>query len=245
MKKLLNFILFCVVAGWLSFGFATTAHADTLPPGFLVGDDTGFQAGTDGEYFIVNNNLSPGQVFHREITLSNYSMEEGSFVIKLVMNPADEEHVPETTGVINLLEAVSVKLTYQGAIIYQGTIDGNGTPVANQKQNPIDLGTLEVGEVRNIQAEFTVSNEYPAEAWKNVNAVDFYWLFFANREATPPTTEPPTSSTPPSSSELPSTGKLPQTGEDWRNVLLGMIAGFALITVALILAKRRHENQEH
>lgn len=232
MKQVVKCILLCLSMMYILIGCPTPAHAETLPPGFLVGDDTGFQAGTDGEYFIVNNDITPGQTFSREITLSNYSKEDGSFDIKLVMNPADETHTPKTSGEINLLEAVYVTLTYQGKVIYQGTIDGNGTPIANRIQQPIDLGTLEVGEVRTIQAEFTVTSDYPAESWKESSVVDFYWLFFASRATTTTTTS---SSTPP-------TGKLPQTGEDWRNVLIGMIAGFILIMLAvLILKKRKHD----
>ncbi|MHC5375424.1 LPXTG cell wall anchor domain-containing protein [Enterococcus sp. LJL120] len=237
MKKMVKLILFFMVSLLLSFGFAGRAHAETLPPGFLVGDDTGIQVGTEGEYFIVNNNITPGQTFSRTITLSNYSTDDGDFALKLVMNPNDEDHQPEMNGELNLLEVISVKLTYQGQVIYQGTIDGNGTPVANQRQQPIDLGTLEVGEVRNIQADFTVSSEYPDTSWREISKVDFYWLFFANRE--PGSTV--TSTTP----SLPPTGKLPQTGEDWRNVLLGMVAGFILIGIALIVLKKRKDEQQN
>lgn len=256
MKKLWTIVAFCAFAALTLFGQAfvasASAESSSLPPGFLVGDDSGFQAGTDGKYFISNYNIVPGRSFSRVITISNYSTEDGSFAINLVMNPDDEAHVPEKSGVIDLLEAISVTLTYQGKVIYEGPISGDGTPVANQKSDPIFLDSLEIGEVRNIQADFTVSDEYPYEDWKDGNSVDFYWLFFASRETTTPTTPttttttttPTTGGSTATSSSLPSTGgKLPKTGEDWRNVLIGMIAGFVLITVALIIAKKRHGNQ--
>lgn len=242
MNKLWKMLIFCIFMLFTFIGSADAANAASLPPGFLVGDDTGLQAGADGEYFIVNNDIVPGTSFSRTITLSNYSKKDGDFSINLVMNPEDDEHVPETAGAVDLLEAVSVTLTYQGKKIYEGPINGEGVPIANQKKAPLSLGTLEIGEVRNIQAEFVVSDEYPKEAWQKVNSVDFYWLFYASREKTTPSTSEPGGSGPSTtqSSSSPSPiGKLPQTGEDWRYVLLGMIAGLVLITMALVVAKKK------
>lgn len=248
MKQLWKIVIFSAFMLLAVLGNGNIAYAagSSLPPGFLVGDDTGVQTGRDGEYFIVNNDVYPGQTFSREIVLSNYSKENGSFEINLVMNPESEEYLAEKTGAIDLLEAIHVVLTYQGEVIYEGPMNGEGTPTANKLNDPIKLGTWEIGEVRTIQADFTVSNEYPEEDWMEKNAVDFYWLFYASRVKLPtdssePPEEPGDSAEPPSSSSP--IGKLPQTGEDWRNVLLGMIAGLVLITVSLIIAKKRYANQ--
>lgn len=219
-------IAYCV----LLLGFASSAQAESLPPGFLVGDDTGFRAGNDGHYFITNNNIEPGKVFTREISISNYSNSEGAFSINLVMNPEDDTKKATVKGAINLLEAINVKLTYQGKIIYQGPINGSGSPVANKKSNPINLGTLETGEVQSIHAEFTVSNEYSDESWKNVNSTDFYWLFYASRS---------TSSTKPSSPAKKTTGIFPNTGEKIVNALLLLLSILMLIGITLLYKGKR------
>lgn len=251
MKALRKIFAICTFVVMLLFGSPNVAHASAngLPPGFLVGDDTGFQAGTDGKYMLVNNDITPGGSFTRTITLSNYSTDDGEFSIHLVMNPEDPEHKPEISGKVDLLNAINVKLTYQEDVIYEGKISGEGTPVANSKANPLSLGTLEIGEARTIEAEFTVSDAYPDEAWQEVNSVDFYWLFYASRKeaATPttPTTPPATSSStlPTTGGKTPLGGKLPQTGEDWRNVLIGMIAGLVIVMIILVFAKKRREKQ--
>lgn len=215
-------------------GFTSSVQAESLPPGFLVGDETGFNAGTDGQYFIVNNNIEPGKTFTREISISNYSNNGDAFSINLVMNPEDDTRKPTIKGTINLLEAINVKLNYQGKIIYQGPMNGKGSPVANKKSNPINLGTFETGEVRTIHAEFTVSNEYPDESWKNVNSTDFYWLFYASKSKD----ETPPSTTPSSSTKKPM-GILPSTGEEVVNALLLLLSILMLIGMTLLYKVKR------
>lgn len=231
MNKILAKMFLMSVYIFFLLGVVQPVQAETLPPGFLVGDDTGFKAGTDGEYFIVNNNIEPGRGFTREISISNYSNSGDSFSIKLVMNPEDDINKSIVQGKINLLEAIHVKLTYKDKIVYQGPIDGNGSPVANKKSNPIDLGTLETGESQTIHAEFTVNNEYPAEDWKNVNYTDFYWLFYANKS-------PTTNSSDPSRKSV---GRLPNTGESIVNILLLLLSVLILIVMACIYKNKKKE----
>jgi len=227
-------ILFSIVVTFslLIINGTSVTAADVLPPGFLVGDDTGVKAGTDGEYFLSDNDIFPGKKFTRKITLSNYSNEKGSYSIKLVMNPNDSEKKPEVIGEVNLLEAISVKLIYQNKTIYEGTIDGNGTPIANKKSMPIDLGKLEVGESRVIDAEFKVASDSDIEDWRDVNSSTFYWLFYANRESN--LNEEVNNQTPTKKVS----GKLPQTGEIILTIS-ALLSALMLVLLLLIFKKKK------
>ncbi|MGX4686992.1 LPXTG cell wall anchor domain-containing protein [Vagococcus sp. JNUCC 83] len=226
-----NILLIVLVNLMMFIIYGVSVKAETLPPGFLVGDDTGFKAGNDGEYFLSDQDIFPGKKFSRKISVSNYSNVSGSYALKLVMNPEDNEKKAETLGKVDLLKNINVKMTYRGKTIYEGTIDGNGIPVANEKGHPIDLGVLEVGQAEVINADFEVSNQTNEDDWKKVNSTTFYWLFYANRaDKEDPSNEDKQKEKP--------AGKLPQTGELILKIciLLGVII---LLLVILIFRKKR------
>lgn len=241
MKKGAGLIVVLVL---LLFGLSNKSFADSLPSGFLIGDDGGFTAKSDGKYFIEHNEIEPGATFSKEIIMSNYSREEGPITINMVMNQDHQDYVPEVSGAINLFRVIDVKLTLDDQVIYEGLMDGTGKNNERDKNTPLVLGAYETGGLGHLKADFTVRDTLPKEDWREISAVDFYWVFYVNRDEVvvlPPTkpTEPkkptgPWSKLPPGLAE-----KLPQTGEELAFVIIGMILGLLLILLSLSFYKKR------
>lgn len=224
------------------FGWESLASASELPPGVIVGDNNGVTADIDGKYFIEHNNIQPGMTFKKAITISNYSQEPEPFYLRLAMKGDGFE------GDVNLLEAITVTLTLEGNVIYEGNLSGKASDPTIKL--PLYLGKYKVGDTKVLEANFKVSSDLPEESWKKANKADFFWGFYATKEdetidsSTEPSTEPSTSesTTPPIITPKPPKPKvpfLPQTGEEWSFVIMGMIIGVFVVMVSLIIAKKR------
>lgn len=226
MKQFVRFHLFLIgLLVWV-FGMGASVSADTeaLPSGVIIGDDTGLKVGDDGKYFIEHTDIKPGLTFKKEISISNYSQEEGDFDLKLDMKVSDSK------GKVDLLKAISVRIELEGKLIYEG--DLTGTPTGKSAKPPIDLGHYQVGDMRTLIATFRVSNDLPKSDWEKASSADFFWVFYGTRPTVKPKPKP--DPIPPILKKI-----LPKTGEDWRNVLIGMCVGIVLVCLLLIIAKRR------
>lgn len=208
------------------FGWETSvsADADVLPPGVIIGDDSGIKVGEDGKYLIEHTDIKPGLQFNKQLTISNYSQEDGAFDVKLDMKS------DKVSGQVNLLEAIEVTLTLENKVIYQGNLAGVATDPSQTL--PLSLGTYEVGEMGTLDAAFTVADTLPETAWQKKNTADFYWVFYVTRSAEPKP-KPPVSP-----KKKPLLSFLPQTGEEWHYVLIGICVGILLVCLVLIQLKR-------
>ncbi|WP_314059804.1 LPXTG cell wall anchor domain-containing protein [uncultured Vagococcus sp.] len=236
VKKVASLVV--LMAWLLLFGFSNRSFAESLPSGFLIGDDGGFTAKSDGKYFIEYNQVEPGATFAKEIIMSNYSQEDGPLTVKLIMNQDNKDYVPKSVGKVNLLRAIDVRLTLDGKVIYEGLMDGTGKDNKRNKNTPFVLGEYSTGKIGHLNADFKVRNDLPKEDWQEISEVDFYWVFYVNRDETKelPKTKPtgPWTKLPPGLAE-----KLPQTGEELAFVIIGMIIGLLIILLSLSVYKKR------
>ncbi|MBP1044238.1 LPXTG cell wall anchor domain-containing protein [Vagococcus sp. BWB3-3] len=216
--------IFCLLTGFFFGGASVLASTEVLPKGIIVGDDTGLKVGEDGKYFVEHTDIKPGLTFTKDITISNYAQKEGSYTLRMDMK---EE---KTSGAINLLEAITVKLELAGKVVYDG--DLMGRPTSADYTLPIELGEYSQGETRQLKATFQVSTHYSVEEWEKPSEADFYWIFYATNESEPlkPSKKPSPKPKPP---------YLPQTGEEWRWLIIGFGIGLMSLTLSLYAIKRR------
>ncbi len=222
-------VLLIAMLGLFFFGGSSLAVASELPPGVIVGDDSGIKADVNGKYFIEHTDIKPGLTFTKDITISNYSQEKEPFDLRLDMESDTVE------GALNLLEAINVTLELEGKQIYEGTLSGQ--PTDPTITLPLYLGKYDVGDTKVLKATFKVASDLPKEVWNQPNNADFYWGFQATREDEPaPKPDPdPTPKPDPKPTPIP----LPQTGEEWGFVLMGVIIGVFIVMISLIVAKKR------
>ncbi len=226
-KNKWNYVLVIAMLGLFFFGGGSLAEANELPPGVIVGDDSGIKVSENGKYFIEHNDIKPGLTFTKKITISNYSQEPDAFDLRLDMKS------DATEGQINLLEAISVTLELEGKTIYEGTLSGQSTDP--KVTLPLYLGKYEVGDTKVLNATFKVASDLPKEEWKQPNKADFYWVFYATKEDEPDPKPKPKPDPEPKPDPIP----LPKTGEEWGFVLMGVIIGVFIVMISMIVAKKR------
>ncbi len=154
--------------------------SSALPPGFLIGDNDGIHVNSDGDYFIRHDDLEPGTVITKTLTISNN--ENSSFSLSMTAKPLDQ------TGPIEILDKLNLKLTLDGKEIYNGRVYGDAGN--NMIVNPLPLGQYNHGTMRKLQIELTFDKNLPKSLFKKKSIAEIRWIFYAFKvtDSTPPKT---------------------------------------------------------
>lgn len=247
-------VLTLVVCFILGLGFGTVSFAaKALPPGVVIGDAEGVYSSPEGEYYIDLDNILPGEVYEKQITIRSLDVEE-PFSLGLLVEPVS------STGSIKWEDHIDVTLTLDGKELYQGPLLGDGS--FDWVKTPLTLGVCKYGSDQILDAVFTIDKNLSLEEFKEDSELKFYWTFVATKDQpvdpvrpTTPTTSSEPAPVPSESSRpsLPSTvgvptetptdsGKrLPQTGEQ---LVYMFMSGLLLVLIALFLWKKRREEEQ-
>ncbi len=151
-----------------------------LPQNLLVLDEAG-NSPQDGELYIYIEDMMPREVYTKDITLMN-ARDDAVYSIYMT---AENNY---TSGEVDLLTETTCKLWLDDELIYEGRVDGVGTP--NMHTNGIDLGgTFDKGETRKLHAEFCwnitdetedMINTYSSKDKDYYGEVSFKWIFYAS-----------------------------------------------------------------
>lgn len=259
MKKLRILVngLLCLL---FFFGGSPLVHAvKALPPGMVIGDSDGLYANSEGEYYIDLENVLPGEVYEKEITIRSLDLEE-PFSLGML---AEEV---ESSGSVDWKNHITLTLVLDGEEVYHGPLLGDSS--RDWTKTPLELGVCKYGTDKILKATFKIDSALTNEDLREQSNLDFYWTFVGTRdqpkEPTKPTdsTEPPApSDSSPGSSDssgtrqggLPDAGgatptsvsgagkRLPQTGEE---LVYMFLSGMLLILIALFLWKKRREEEQ-
>jgi hypothetical protein len=150
-----------------------------LPQNLLVLDEAG-NSPQDGELYIYIEDMMPREVYTKDITLMN-ARDDAIYSIYMT---AENNY---TSGEVDLLTETTCRLWLDDELIYEGRVDGVGTP--NMHTNGIDLGgKFDTGETRKLHAEFCwnitdatedMINKYSSEDKDYYGEVSFKWIFYA------------------------------------------------------------------
>lgn len=232
-------IILLMYIGCITFGAGSISYAaEQLPPGLVIGDDSGIYATSEGEFYVDLPSVLPGDVYEKEITIRSLDIQE-PFSLGLLVEPA------EATGIIDFNEYIWLTLTLDGQELYDGPLLGDGS--FDWTQTPLELGVCSYGTDKILQARFQVSAALTEAEYREESQLLFHWIFVAVRDYAASTesssqisTDTVSSSTS-SSYQKPSGGHLPQTGEDLRDMLYKLLIGLLLITIVLLLWKKRND----
>ncbi len=151
-----------------------------LPQNLIVMDEDGNSVSASGDYYVHIEDMQPRVLYTKDITVMNLRNDA---VYRVYMSAAPDH----TEGEIDLEGEVEVKLYLENELIYEGDVNGDGTP--NMQLNPIDLGGIyNSDEQRKLHAEFiwNITDETEALILGKTDrdkpafgAVDFRWIFTA------------------------------------------------------------------
>lgn len=163
-------ILLCVLFAMACCANEASASEQKLPSSMLIGDTDGIHVGTDGQYFIQADNLRPGDVIKKTLTIRNVGLNE-TYQLSMLASPLT------TSGPVDLLDAVHLTLVLSGRIIYSGRLRGD-TGV-NMITNALDLG--EYGPDDSATLEITLKVDSDIEISRTKSVAEIKWIFAAVR----------------------------------------------------------------
>jgi LPXTG-motif cell wall-anchored protein len=186
---------------------------ETLPPGLLIGDQDGIKVNYEGDYFIKAVNLVPGEVIVKKLTIKNVEKNEPSFKLSMTAQPL------QSTGPIDLLNKVRLRLEIDKTLLYDGRIRGDEG--VNMIENAIDLGKYSPGDQRVMTITLTVDDDIVISSEKSASNIK--WHFYAvKKDGADP----------------------PKTGEIDKNHLLWLGAALALLAATFILTQKRRKEEK-
>jgi len=214
IKKIIFSVL--LIAAVLSGTTAQVQAAEAeLPPGVLIGDQSGLTVSESGEYFINADSLEAGDVITKQLEIRN--LESYTYNIFMRAEPLEE------TGPLHLLNEVKCTLTLDGKVLYDGRVRGDEG--FNMILESLDLGTYESGKQRTLIIKLIVNPEMKKYYWTASEAF-FKWHFYAAR--------------PEEKSEQPKTGEVVKNSLYF--IFPGMV--FAMGILVLIKRRKQAEELE-
>ena len=233
-KRLLFLVLYSFSCIFITFtsGTLLAVANQTLPPGVVIGDETGISASSEGEYYVDLPNVLPGESYEKTITIRSMDVKE-PFELGILVTPES------TKGVIDFDKQINLTLSLDGKKIYQGPLLGNGE--FDWTVQPLILGTCEYGKDQILTAIFEVDKDLTLADYQEESQLLYHWTFVATKN------QPKTTDTKESSSPLPGKAKpkgmFPMTGEEIKNLIYKILAGLLLVLIAILLWKKRKEEQ--
>lgn len=235
-KRLLLLVLYILLSVFITFtsGTLLAIASQTLPPGVVIGDETGISASSEGEYYVDLPNVLPGESYEKTITIRSLDVKE-PFELGILVTPDNKK------GVIDFDKSITLTLSIDGKKIYQGPLLGNGE--FDWTVQPLIVGTCEYGKDQILTAVFEVDKDLNQADYKEESQLLYHWTFVATKN------QPKTSETKDSSTDRPSKpaskGMFPMTGEEIKNLIYKTLAGLLLMLIAILLWKKRKEEQEN
>lgn len=148
-----------------------------LPEDLIAMDENGYSPDPEnGEIYVYIPDMAPGELYTKDISLMNLR-EDAEYRIYMTATPN------YTKGNVDMLNETQCRLYLDNRLIYQGLVNGDGTP--NMQQNGLDLGGLyKSGISRKLHAEFiwnwSGKTTYDLEEKNSYyGEVSFYWTFYA------------------------------------------------------------------
>ena len=155
MVKRANKLIAVLLAAVLLFSTAAlTAFADELRAGTVAGlpeklvvlDDNGRSVSENGEYFFEVVDMTPGEVYTKNIQIMNLR-EDAGYKIFFNAQPMSKY------GDIDLENECVLNLFLDNRLVYSGKVTGEGAP--DVRDEPLSLGKYGPGESRVLRAEIT------------------------------------------------------------------------------------------
>ncbi|OEG17312.1 cell wall protein [Enterococcus quebecensis] len=237
MRKRLPFlILYSLVSVFVTFtsGTLLAVASQTLPSGVVIGDETGISASSEGEYYVDLPNVLPGERYEKTITIRSMDIKE-PFELGLLVSQNSAK------GVMNFDKLITLTLSVDGEQIYQGPLLGNGE--FDWSVEPLIIGTCEYGKDKILTAVFEVDKAPTVEDFKEESQLLYHWTFIATKNQKKPSDSTDSSST--STDKSKSKGMFPMTGEEIKNMIYKILAGLLLLLIAILLWKKRQEEQRN
>ena len=224
MKKINSFTtIFLIIC--ILFINPVSSFANSLPSGFLIGDEQGIKVEKNGKYFIEVNDVMPGKKWTKKISLVNLEDKDN---YSLTMDISE----PKTKGKIDLSKEIDMELIYDGKTLYKGPLLGTNDQMDLQNEL-LDLGSFEPGTSRTLIANFSVSPELTETDFSVKNMVEIDWTFYAIKTKN----EVPGQSTS-------KKGVFPNTGEEIKRMLLFFCIGLYFILTAVLIFKKQHDQKK-
>lgn len=234
MRKRLSFlVLYSVLSVFVTLTSETliAVASQTLPPGVIIGDETGISASSKGDYFVDLPNVLPGESYEKTITIRGMDVKE-PFELGVLAKPES------TKGVIEFGKQIKLTLSIDGKKLYQGPLLGNGE--FDWTIEPLILGTCEYGKDQILTALFEVDKNLTSEDYKEESQLVYHWTFIATKNQTKSSE---TNDSDSSSAKVKPKGKFPMTGEEIRNMMYKILSGLLLVLIAILLWKKHKEQQ--
>ena len=168
----------------IAWGMGVLAAETNLPDSFLIDDENGISVTGAGEYFLYSDNLMPGDVITRTLTLRN--LEQGEpFQLHLLGES------PESAGLVDWLDNLHLQITLEGRVLYTGRLRGDGESTRTMEGNGIDLidegldlGVFRKGDYGVLRFVVTAdAGHMSAEDLHESSSARITWVFHAVKDA--------------------------------------------------------------
>ncbi|MGG5343157.1 cell wall protein [Enterococcus sp. AZ192] len=231
-KRLPSLVLYSLVSIMITFNSGTllAVASQTLPPGLIIGDETGISASSEGEYYVDLPNVLPGESYEKIITIRGLDIKE-PFELGILVTPDSSK------GLIDFNQLITLTLTLDDKVLYQGPLLGNGE--FDWTVQPLIIGTCEYGTDQILTARFDVDKNFTAADFKEESQLLYHWTFVATKNQ--PETLTSTSKEPVSKEKEQSKGMFPLTGEEIRNLIYKILTGLLLVLISILLWKKHKE----
>jgi len=180
-KTLLALLACCLMAA--AWGANTLAAETNLPDGFLIDDENGISVTGAGEYFLYSDNLMPGDVITRTLTLRNLD-QGGPYRLHMLGDS------PRSAGTVDWLDNLHLVITLEGQTLYSGRLRGDGKGACGMPGNGIDLieqgldlGIYEKGAQKSLKFVVTANSSLSAEDLAESSSANINWVFYAVKDA--------------------------------------------------------------
>lgn len=228
-KKFL--LLLILLPSLILFVKPLTSFAQELPPGMVVGDEKGINANKEGEYFVKVDDVMPGKKWHKTITLLNME-KDVPYQLTMLISP------PKVSGRLDLSEAIKMKLTYEGKVVYDGPASGVSKDL-NLQNKPLDLGVFHSGDSRGLVVDYSISGEYTNQDFETKSKMSNVWTFYAVKSKEPIKPKPKPDPGTKKPGIIKSIGRLPLTGETVRKAMIFLCIGMLVVLIFLLMWKKR------
>lgn len=183
-KKILAFcLLFCLMAAVFGSHGALAATTN-LPDNFFIDDENGTSIKDAGTYFLYSENLMPGDVITRSLTLRN--LEQGDPFRLHMLGES-----PQSAGDVDWLDNLHLRITLNGRELYAGRLRGDGEDTYSMQGNGVDLihdgldlGLFEKGDYGRLDFVVTADAGFmSAQDLTSASSASIDWVFTAAKNA--------------------------------------------------------------
>jgi hypothetical protein len=227
-------VLYSLVSTLITFtsGTLLAVASQTLPPGVIIGDETGISASSEGEYYVDLPNVLPGESYEKTITIRGLDIKE-PFELGVLVTPDSSK------GVVDFNKLITLTLSIEDKVLYQGPLLGNGE--FDWTIQPLIIGTSEYGKDQILTARFDVDKNFTTADFKEESQLLYHWTFVATKNQPKETSSSSDESVPEKLAKA--KGMFPMTGEEIKHLIYKLLTGLLLVLIVTLLWKKRREEQ--